>query len=439
MSNESRPQWTSNISFIIATIGSAVGLGNIWRFPYVMGQNGGAIFLLVYLTLIFTICIIPLICELLLGKTYQKDNVGSFGSVKPKFKIFGWLCSITAILVPAFYFVVGGWILNYIWIYLINTPPVNYSEYFGTFVAKPYSPLFFTTLFIFLTAWFPFKGVNKGIEKANNIMMPIFLLMLLILAITSCTLPHAKEGLEFMFKPDFTKINIKMILLALGQSLFTLSIGMGALVTYGSYLSKKTNIFKSSYILIISDTIVAILAGIMIFPAVFSLGLTPTAGASLVFITLPKVFASLPFGNFTAITFFILLFFAAITSGISLIETPIATFHENFKISRQKATVLISSIIFLLSIPATLSFGVLDFLKIDGKTIFDLLDFVTANILMPLNTIIICIVVGWFMKPDFYTMLKNKPLAYIFNIGLKFIVPILLILLLLFGLNIIKL
>lgn len=439
MSNENRPQWTSQLAFIIASIGSAVGLGNIWRFPYIMGKNGGAIFLLTYLILIFTICIIPLICELILGKTFHKDVVGAFGEVNTKLKPFGWLCILTAILIPCFYFVVGGWILNYLWIYLTNSVPQHYSDFFNSFVAKPYLPLFFTTLFLIITAFFPYKGVNKGIEKANNIMMPLFILMLTGLAMVALTLPNAKEGLIFMFQPDYSKFNLRMVLTALGQALFTLSIGMGALITYGSYMKNNATIIKSSYSIIVMDTFLAVLAGVMIFPAVFSLGLAPTAGASLVFITLPKVFAGLSMGNFFAIIFFILLFFAAITSGISLMETSIASFIENFKISRKKATVFVSLLIFFISIPASLSFGILNNFKLFNMTIFDFLDFITSNIMLPFNTLIICIIVGWFMKSRYEALTHNKAIILLFNILVKFVIPVILILFLLFGLEIIKL
>ena len=429
-----RAEWSSHASFIIATVGSAVGLGNIWRFPYIMGENGGAIFLLTYLLLIAFICIIPLLCELLIGKIYRTDTISAFSEINPKFKWFGWLCIFTVVLIPCFYFVVGGWILNYIWIFLTNNLPANFSTYFSSFSAQTFMPCFLTLLFLIMTAIFPYRGVNEGIEKANNIMMPLFALMLIIMAGFAITLPGAKEGLEFMFKPDFSQFNKEMILIALGQALFTLSIGMGAIITYGSYMKEDTKVLKSAYTLIFFDTIIAVTAGIMIFPIVFSFGVAPTAGATLVFISLPEMFAQLPCSSVIGLLFFILLFFAAITSGISMLETAVASFINHLKISRQKATIILSIIIGLISIPATLSFSLLSHYKIFGKTFFDFLDYATSNILLPFNTLLICLIAGWCIKSFWKTGFGETLFGYIFNILLKFVVPIILICVLIAGL-----
>lgn len=428
-----KAQWSSHISFIIATVGSAVGLGNIWRFPYIMGKNGGAIFLLTYLLLIAFICIIPLLCELFIGKIYKKDTVSAFAEINPKFKWFGWLCIITVILIPCFYFVVGGWILNYIWIFLTNRIPDNFAQYFSSFSSQVTIPCFLSILFLLMTAIFPFRGVNKGIEKANNIMMPLFALMLIIMAVYAITLPGAKEGLTFMFKPDFSQFNSKMVLTALGQALFTLSIGMGAIITYGSYMKKDTNIIKSAYTLIFFDTLIAVIAGIMIFPIVFSFGVTPSAGATLVFISLPEMFAKLPFPSITGLIFFILLFFAAITSGISIMETAVASFINQFKISRQKATVILSIIIGLITIPSTLSFSLLSHFSLAEKNFFDFLDYTTSNILLPFNTLLICLIAGWCIKGLWKNEIGENFFGYSFNILLKFIIPVILIYVILSG------
>ncbi len=428
-----KAQWSSHVSFIIATVGSAVGLGNIWRFPYIMGKNGGAIFLLTYLLLIAFICIIPLLCELFIGKIYKNDTVSAFAEINPKFKWFGWLCIITVILIPCFYFVVGGWILNYIWIFLTNRIPENFAQYFSSFSSQITVPCFLSILFLLMTAIFPFRGVNKGIEKANNIMMPLFALMLIIMAVYAVTLPGAKEGLTFMFKPDFSQFNSKMVLTALGQALFTLSIGMGAIITYGSYMKQDTNIIKSAYTLIFFDTLIAVIAGIMIFPIVFSFGVTPSAGATLVFISLPEMFAKLPFPAITGLLFFILLFFAAITSGISIMETSVASFINQFKISRQKATVILSIIIGIITIPSTLSFGLLSDFRIGEKNFFDFLDYTTSNILLPFNTLLICLIAGWCIKGLWKNEIGENLLGYSFNILLKFIIPVILIYVILSG------
>lgn len=428
-----KQRWSSHASFIIATVGSAVGLGNIWRFPYIMGENGGAIFLLTYLLLIAFLCVIPLCCELLIGKNQRTDTVSAFEKINPKFKWFGWLCILTVLLIPCFYFVVGGWIINYIWIFLSNNIPNNFTSYFSAFSSQTWIPCILTLLFLLLTAIFPYKGVNKGIEKANNIMMPMFAIMLFVMALYAITLPGAKEGLTFMFKPDFSQFDKQMILTALGQALFTLSIGMGAVLTYGSYMKDDTNIVKSAYTLIICDTLIAITAGIMIFPIVFSFGVTPSAGATLAFISLPEMFAQLPFPTFFGFIFFALLFFAAITSGISMLETAIASFINQFKMTREKATIITSSIIGAISIPATLSFSILGDFKILNKTIFDFLDYTTSNILLPFNTLLICLIAGWCIKNFWKDNFGETFFGYAFNILLKFIAPVVLIFVLVSG------
>ena len=434
MSNN-RPSWTSRFTFILAAVGSAVGLGNIWRFPYIMGQNGGAVFLIVYLFLILTICFIPLMAELCMGKFLKKDCVSAYESISPKFKLIGYLNPLTGVLISSFYFIVGGWIINYIFLGFINAKIFNYSEYFGTFTQNSFPTCLFTLTFLFLCVFFTARGVKKGIEFANNILMPLFAVILVGLIIFSLNLPNAHLGLEYMFKPDFSKVNAHMLLVALGQALFTLSIGMGALLTYGSYIKDDKNITKSAYTIIFSDTMFALMAGIMIFPAIFSFGLEPSSGAGLVFVTLPYIFSQIPHGNIISVAFFVLLLAAAITSGISIIEVPIATMVERFKVSRTKACTILFCIISALAIPATLSFGLLGDFKILGRNLFDFLDFATSNLLMPLNTLFLCIIAGWFLKIRGILFLQNKFFAKLFDIGLKYIVPLILISLLYIGLK----
>ena len=431
---EKRAEWTNHISFILATVGSAVGLGNVWRFPYIMGKYGGAVFLFTYLFLIAFICIIPLCVELTLGKISRKDTVTTFNMINPKFKGFGWLCVLTVVLISCFYFVVGGWILQYLWLFLTNNIPENFSQYFPLFASGTTIPVILTILFLVMCAIFPFRGVNKGIEKANNIMMPALAVMLILLAIYSLSLPGAKEGLEFMFKPDFSKFSSSMVLTALGQALFTLSIGMGAILTYGSYMKQDTKILKSSYTLIGFDTTVSLLSGIMIFPIVFSFNVEPTAGPTLIFISLPEMFSKLPFPAVLGSLFFFFILFAAITSGISMLETAIASMIENFKISRKKATVLLSLFISVVSIPSVFSFGIMKDFQIFGKTFFDFLDFITSNILLPLNTALICLIAGWFVKSIKKEAFGENILGNIFYFLLKFVIPLIFIGVLITGL-----
>lgn len=426
--NNKRPQWNSQLGFILAAVGSAVGLGNIWRFPYIMGQNGGAVFLIVYLTLILTICFIPLICEMFIGNYTKKESVTAIGSINPKLKIFGWSNSLTAVVISSFYFVVGGWILKYIFLGFTNTKISDYSEYFGAFAASPVTPAILSIVFLLCCMFFIIRGVNKGIEMGNKIMMPVFAVILVALVIFSLTLPNSHLGLEFMFKPDFSKFSFPMVLTALGQALFTLSIGMGALLTYGSYMKDEDNIVKSAYTIIFSDTMFALLAGVMIFPAVFSFGLEPSSGAGLVFITLPKIFSQIPFGNVVSILFFVLLFFAALTSGISILEVPTATFMENFKLTRAKAATILTFIIGFFSVIASASFGVLSEYKIFGKTFFDFLDVLSSNYLLPINALVICIIVGWLMGDKLYEVFNNSFVKVLIKVVLKLFIPIIFLL-----------
>ena len=418
----------------MATIGSTVGLVNIWRFPYIIGQHGGAVFLITYLILITTICSIPLLAEIVFGKITKKECIGAYETASPKLKLFGALNPITGILISAFYFVVGGWIINYIVLSLKNLKIENYSNYFSSFVQEPVTTCVLGLLFLFFCIFFTARGVKKGIEFANNILMPIFALILIALVMVSLNLPNASLGLEYMFKPDFSKFNSEMFLSALGQALFTLSIGMGALLIYGSYIKEDKNIVKSAYTIIFFDTMFALTAGIVIFPAIFSFGLEPNSGAGLVFVTLPYIFSQIPHGNIISIAFFLLLLVAALTSGISMLEVSIATCIEKFKMTRIKACVLLFLVISLILVPTSLSFGVLADVKIIGKNIFDFLDFTTSSILMPINAMILCLVAGWGLKIEGKQFISNKLFAKLFDIGLKFVVPLIMFALLIIGL-----
>ena len=428
-----RPEWSSKYAFVLSSIGSAVGLGNIWRFPYIMGEYGGAVFLFVYILIIIAICFIPLVSEIYFGRMTQKDCIGAYESVNKNLKYISYLNPLAGILIASFYFVVGGWIIHYIFYY--NSQIQDFEGYFSNLIQAPFCPCVLTLSFLFICIFYVARGVKKGIETANKVLMPIFALILLFLVGFSLTLPNANLGLEYMFKPDFSKINSQMILAALGQAFFTLSIGMGVLSTYGSYISEKQNITKSAYLIVLADTLFAILAGIMIFPAVFAFGLSPGSGAGLVFVTLPTIFAQIPLGHLVSGLFFALLFCAAVTSGISLLEVPCAVFTERFKLSRLKASILLFCLISLLAVPASLSFGILGDFKIFNKNIFDFLDFVASNILLPFNSLILCLILGWRLKVDGNLFFKNTFLAKLFEIGLKYVVPIALIFLLYVGLR----
>ncbi len=422
-----RPTWTSKYTFILAAIGSAVGLGNIWRFPYVMGKNGGAVFLLTFVFLVLTICFIPLLAELLFGKITKKECIGAFESVNPKFKVFGAMNPLNAVFIPSFYCVIGGWIVYYIFNSFTYLNKGDCGKYFTDFIQNPIAPCVCTVIFLFICTFFVVKGIKKGIEFANKIMMPLFTVILIFLVCTAISLPGATAGIEYMFKPDFSKFNTDMVFDALGQAFFTLSCGTGALLTYGSYVKEDDNIAKSAYTIVFSNIAFSLLAGLMIFPAVFSFNLEPDSGAGLAFVTLPKVFAQLPCGEFVSFAFFILLFCASVTSAVSMIEVPCATMVERYKMTRVKAGTILFFVISFFAVLATLSFGILGDFKLFNKTFFDFLDFTTSNVLLPLNSLILCIIAGWFLKIKGQTFIKNKILYNLFDIGLKYAVPIVLI------------
>ena len=395
-----RVTFGSKIGVILATVGCAVGLGNIWRFPYMLGSNGGAAFLLVYLLCILLLGLPVMITEFFIGRHTNRNAAGAFKELAPgtKWSLIGYNGVLAAFLILGFYSVVAGWTLEYVLQAfsgsLSDKTATDFATDFNNFSTGLIRPIIWTVTFIVLTHVIIISGVKSGIERASKIMMPLLFLFLLILAIRSITLPNASEGLTFLFQPDFSKINSSVILSAMGQAFFSLSIGMGCLITYASYFKKETNLQTTALQVTILDTLVALLAGIMIFPAVFSFGITPTAGPELVFITLPNVFAQLPMGSVWSAIFFILLALAALTSTISMHEVATAYVHEEHKMSRNKAAWVVSTGAIILGVLSSLSFGVLKDFTIGGMIFFDFLDYLTAKIMLPLGGMLICIFAG---------------------------------------------
>jgi NSS family neurotransmitter:Na+ symporter len=395
-----RVTFGSKIGVILATVGCAVGLGNIWRFPYMLGSNGGAAFLLVYLLCILLLGLPVMITEFFIGRHTNRNAAGAFKELAPgtKWSLIGYNGVLAAFLILGFYSVVAGWTLEYILQAfsgsLSDKTATDFATDFSNFSTGLIRPIIWTVTFIVLTHVIIISGVKSGIERASKIMMPLLFLFLLILAIRSVTLPNASEGLTFLFQPDFSKINSSVILSAMGQAFFSLSIGMGCLITYASYFKKETNLQTTALQVTILDTLVALLAGIMIFPAVFSFGITPTAGPELVFITLPNVFAQLPMGSVWSAIFFILLALAALTSTISMHEVATGYVHEEHKMSRNKAAWVVSAGAIILGVLSSLSFGVLKDFTIGGMIFFDFLDYLTAKIMLPLGGMLICIFAG---------------------------------------------
>ena len=395
-----RVTFGSKIGVILATVGCAVGLGNIWRFPYMLGSNGGAAFLLVYLLCILLLGLPVMITEFFIGRHTNRNAAGAFKELAPgtKWSLIGYNGVLAAFLILGFYSVVAGWTLEYVLQAfsgsLSDKTATDFATDFSNFSTGLIRPIIWTVTFIVLTHVIIISGVKSGIERASKIMMPLLFLFLLILAIRSVTLPNASEGLTFLFQPDFSKINSSVILSAMGQAFFSLSIGMGCLITYASYFKKETNLQTTALQVTILDTLVALLAGIMIFPAVFSFDITPTAGPELVFITLPNVFAQLPMGSVWSAIFFILLALAALTSTISMHEVATAYVHEEHKMSRNKAAWVVSAGAIILGVLSSLSFGVLKDFTIGGMIFFDFLDYLTAKIMLPLGGMLICIFAG---------------------------------------------
>lgn len=397
MTHTKRATFGSKIGVILATVGCAVGLGNIWRFPYMLGENGGAAFLLVYISCILFLGIPVMITEFFIGRYSRKNAAGAFKVMAPgtKWSVIGYNGVAAAFLILGYYAVVSGWTLEYIVQAfsgsLEGKNATDFADEFTAFSTGVFRPILWTVVFIALTHIIIVSGVKEGIERASKVMMPMLFLILIALCVRSITLPGASEGLTFLFNPDFSKIDSSVVLSAMGQAFFSLSIGMGCLITYASYFGKQTNLQTTALQVTILDTLVAVLAGVMIFPAVFSFGIEPTTGPELVFITLPNVFEQLPFGNIWSFVFFVLLALAALTSTISLHEVSTAYVHEEYHISRKKAAIIVSVGVTIVGILCSLSMGVLKSYTLFGLNFFNLLDFVTAKIMLPLGGMMICI------------------------------------------------
>ncbi len=400
--NNKRGFWGSRMGFVLAASGSAIGLGNVWKFPYVTGQNGGGAFVLIYLVCIFAVGLPIMLAEFTLGRKTNLNPVGAFKTLKPNtpWVGVGYMGVVAGFLILSFYGVVGGWTLAYIvksfsQSVLEFQSPKDAGQFFGAFIANPTEVLIYHALFMGLCMSIVIKGVHGGIEKACDILMPTLFVILLILMVRSLTLPGAMAGVEFYLSPDFSKITPSVILVALGQAFFSLSLGMGAMLTYGSYLSDKENLTSATVYVVLFDTMIALLVGMVIFPAVFAMGLEPAEGPSLVFSVLPAVFSSMPFGTVVSIIFFVLLAIAAITSGISLLEVVVAYFIDQVGWTRKKAVLIVGLIIFTLGIPSGLSFGVMSDVKFMDKTFFDIVDNIASNYLLPLGGMLTAVFVGW--------------------------------------------
>jgi len=398
-----RETWGSRMGFILAAAGSAIGLGNIWRFPYVLGESGGFAFLLVYVLSVIVVGLPIMGAEMVIGRSSRKNPVGAFKALAPK--KYWWLIGaaglVTGIIILSYYSVIAGWTLAYLFKAITGTlakmtDAATAKSMYDAFVSNSWQVVLYHTLFMGLCVLVVRKGVEGGIEKWSKILMPTLFFLLILLIIRSVTLPGSGEGIAYLFNPDFSKLTPSVILTAMGQAFYSLSLGMGVMITYGSYLNRETNIFSSTATIAGLDMGIAILAGIAIFPAVFAMGLEPTAGEGLTYQALPLVFNQLPFGMVLATLFFLLLTIAAVTSAISLLEVMVSFASDELKWKRSKATIVMAFLALLLGIPSALSFGVWSDITLFGQNFFGMADYLTANLLLPTGGIMIALFAGWF-------------------------------------------
>lgn len=448
--NPEREHWVSKTGFVLAAAGSAVGLGNLWMFPFNAGANGGGAFVFVYLIILFLLGATIMIAELTLGRHTQLNAVGAYRKISEKWVWVGGMGIVTAFLILAFYSVVGGWVIKY----LLNaitgafngvSDPAVLGSQFDTFTAGVGEPILFLFLFMAATFIIVYWGIEKGIEKYSKIMMPLLFIFIIILAVRSMTLEGAGAGIAYFLVPDFAKINGTVILNAMGQVFFSLSLGLGCMVTYGSYLDKDSNIAESGVVIPVLDTTAAILAGLAILPAVFAFNFDPAGGPGLMFVTLPAIFSQMPFGQAFSILFFVLVLFAALTSSISMLETVVAYLVDEKKINRKVASTMIASAIFLLAVPASLSQGVLKGITLLPQMgFFDTYAFLSNNIMLPLGGLFLCIVVGWVWGTDkAVAEIRNEgrvqfELAGMWSFLVKFIAPVAILFIFISSLGLIK-
>ena len=396
-----RDSFGSSFGVLVALAGSAVGLGNLWRFPYLVGENGGAAFILIYLGFVLLIGLPILMSEFIIGRRSQAAARGAFRKLAPgsRWPLAGVLAVLCCTLILSFYSVVGGWGIEYLFKAIrfdfTSGRESDLSSIFSQFTSSSWRPLVFHTLFLAATALIVIFGVKNGIEKFSKLMMPILFLIILALAVRSLTLPDAGAGIDYLFRPDWSKVNAQTVLAALGQAFFSLSLGSGMVITYGSYVSRKESILKLSAQTAVADTLFALIAGCAIMPAVFAFGISPGEGPGLVFITLPYIFCQLPLGGLIAILFFLALLLAALTSSISIMEVIVSFGIEEFKFKRGVSVAVSFIVLWVLGCLCSLSLGQLSGWTVFGKNIFDLFDYVSANVLMLIGGLLVVIFAGW--------------------------------------------
>jgi neurotransmitter:Na+ symporter, NSS family len=444
-----RDNFSSKLGLIAAAAGSAIGLGNIWRFAFTTGQNGGGAFLLIYLVCTALLGIPVMMTEFAVGRKGQSNVVGTFKKIAPGKPWFltGIMGVITAFIILSYYSVIAGWVFGYVGKSLTGSlasiAPENMEGYFGAFIASPFQPIFLQFIVMFLTGFIVVAGIKDGIEKYTKILMPILFVLLGFMMVRSLTLDGAAEGVKFLFQPDFSKVDLNVILAALGQAFFSLSLGMGTMMTYGSYISKKENLTSTAIQVTIADTIIALMSGLVIFPAVFALGFDPSGGPGLVFVTLPAVFQNMPLGQIVQPAFFGLLAIAALTSTVSILEVVVAYLSEERKINRKTATIVSCIAIFLGGIPSALSQGAVE-LNIFGMPLLDFADdILVGRLFLPLGGLLVVLFAArqWTIKGlykeltnDGTIKVKNPKLLFnVLNILIKYVAPIAILIVLVMG------
>lgn len=434
-----RSNFSGGLGFVLAAASSAVGLGNLWRFPYLAAQYGGGIFILVYLILAVTFGFALLTAEIAIGRKTGLSPILAYEKLNKKFKFLGYIATLVPIIIIPYYCVIGGWVTKYVTVYAQGlVVPAAQDNYFSDFISNPVSPLIFFLIFMGISAFVILLGVEKGIEKISKFLMPLLLLLTIGISIYTITLPNSLEGVAYYLVPDFSKFSILTVAAALGQLFFSMSIAMGIMITYGSYTKKEVNLTKSVNQIEIFDTAVALLAGLMVVPAVYVFsgesGLS-TGGPGLMFMTLPKVFEKMPAGNIIALLFFILVFFAAITSSISVMEAIVSSLMDKFKLSRKVSCLIVIGICLLMGIPSSLGNGLWANIKLLGMDFLTFFDYVSNSVLMPIVALCTCILVGWVIKPKTLTeeITRNGEKfgrEKLFNVMIKYVAPVCLLIIL---------
>ncbi|HIV47075.1 MAG TPA: sodium-dependent transporter [Candidatus Acutalibacter stercorigallinarum] len=437
---EKRSMFSGKLGFVLAAAGSAVGLGNIWRFPYLAAKYGGGIFLLVYLVLVVSLGFSLMIAEVAIGRKTKLSAIGAFRKLSEKWKFLGYLASVVPIIIFPYYCVIGGWVVKYLLVYATGGGMEAAGDtYFNDYIAQPAEPILWLAVYIGLTAVIVFFGVQKGIEKASRIMMPALVVLTIGVAIYSVTRPGALEGVAYYLIPDFSRFSVNTVLGAMGQMFYSMSLAMGIMVTYGSYMKREDDLEKSVSQIEIFDTGIAFLAGLMVIPAVFAFSGGDEAalnqGAGLMFVTLPKVFADagalgLVFGGL----FFLLVLFAALTSSVSLMETVVSIFQDTFHWSRKFTCTLVMVACLVLALPSSLGYGLLDWIAPLGFSLLDFFDFISNSVLMPIVALLTCLFVGWVVKPklvvDEVKRSSRFPREKLFVVVIRYVAPICILLVL---------